>query len=234
MPRVIIISGDEERFHNESAYCAKFCKEELHIRSIKSIIFGAASEEDALDILDKAMFNGDTSQPLLLIYNGHGEKGCWYYGKDKRFQYKALCYLVRKYKSSILIINNCCYSFSLAETFIQERVPDDRVGVIASSGANEVSYTGILCPDIFKSWKAGIPYRIKSFEQWVWEVFGNMPEKISLLEALSTGIKYWRAKLIFFFSNRFNENFSNLFKPNRWGEESDHCFFKSDRFLRPY
>ncbi len=228
MPRVIIISGDEERFHDESAYCAKFCKDELRIRTIKSIVLGTALEEDALEILDKAMFNGDTSQPLLLIYNGHGEKGCWYYSKDKRFQYKVLCYLVKRYKSSVLIINNCCYSFSLAETFIKEGVSAERVGVIASSGANELSYTGILCPDIFNSWKAGIPYRIKSFEQYAVAESAGMSTNISYFA------KYLWAKLIFTLSKKFNENLSTLFKPNRWGEESDHCFFKSDRFLRPY
>lgn len=229
MPRVIIISGDEKMFFKDSEYCEVFCRKELSISPVH-ICPGVMLEGDFLKMLDDVITKGDISQTLLLIYNGHGEKGFWSYSEGRRFSYEAIAYLVKKHKSPILIINNCCYSFSLVDVFVKERVQINRVGVIASAGADEISYVGILCQDIFKSWKAGIPYRIKSFDQWVLGATDNIDEPNSLSKIIFFGLRYWRAKFIFTISRLCNSNFSTIFRSERWGEELDHYFYKPDKF----
>ena len=233
MPRVIIVSGDERMFLDDSKFCESFCRNELLISSVQCFCPGGIPEGTFFKMLDNAFSKGDIGQPLLLIYNGHGEKGFWAYGGGRQFLHKSLAELVKKHKAPVLIINNSCFSFSLANVFAKERVPSDRVGIIAVCGADNISFSGILCQDIFKSWQAGAPYRMMNFDQWLLsEIDGDIEKLDSLSGALLFSFKYWRAKFIFTFSKLLNRNDSDMFKSKRWGAELDHYFDKTERFLK--
>ncbi|OGN06533.1 MAG: hypothetical protein A2750_03510 [Candidatus Yanofskybacteria bacterium RIFCSPHIGHO2_01_FULL_45_42] len=150
--RAIVIIGDDRRFLLESKEFLHFLTSELGLTDIRVIKTAYMNQGHFKQILKDAIYYGNIEKPMLMVYNGHAEKGGWKINDYNYFPYDELARVVAGYGGPLLIINSCCHAYSLA-SFL-ECLPPQEIGLLAACDTNQKEYDGFT-EDIANSWRRG-------------------------------------------------------------------------------
>lgn len=172
--QALLIAGDEY----EQNYHSEYIPRERFIRSIMD--FGDFLRQTGIQVL--RIFDGTksdginywlnvmnclkriTSQntknrylPLLIAYCGHGGKDGWWFNENTLLPYLFLVQALLRYRGPILILNDCCYSWSLVEELERFRANPEMFGVISAACKDEM-FSGINVISRARDyWLYGIP-----------------------------------------------------------------------------
>lgn len=184
MARAIFITGsgrNEGAFLTDNHLLANFLRTESKMCDIVPLL---AREFDSGDsfahALQEALWADDPLEPTLVVFNGHGaeraidgqvvERGIGWrigkfapYRKDAKpvlFPYDLLAEVLEMYPGPLLLINNCCFAFAAVRALARHIPLSSQFGLIASSGAEEKSYTdGTMFGSIIRCWrKREVPF----------------------------------------------------------------------------
>lgn len=96
-----------------------------------------------------------SSTPLLIAYYGHGGKDGWYINESAFIPYYFLTRVISQYNGPVLLINDCCYSWSIIEHFTKYGIAQERVGVTPAAHKGE-QYFGQVVSRIAEYWQNGL------------------------------------------------------------------------------
>jgi hypothetical protein len=162
MAKALLIAGDSKRFLDEVLLMRDFLRHEAGIADI-AVIKTAYLPFWGFRRRVSRFLEKSRKEPLLILYSGHGSEtkegsgGGWQLSDSGNiFPYDELVKMLRGHPAPVLIVNDCCFAFGLAAELKKELFPPERFSVIASSGAHEVGYTGIV-KRLIESWRFGLP-----------------------------------------------------------------------------
>lgn len=112
-------------------------------------------QEDAretLAILKRFVENSDGFTPLLVVFSGHGSRlgweGSW---KKPKFYYHKVAKIISRTPGPLLVVNDCCYSFSFLPMLWRERRPTNTGFIGPWDGHKECNGQKIIT-DAEKAW----------------------------------------------------------------------------------
>ncbi len=232
-PLMIVITGDEEHMADESRQFIEIIQDRFDLSVYGIDCRHTDPRQFRLEL--NRILGENATRPVLVVYNGHGgleSWAPWSAGKFRhRFPYRALAALALRHPGQLLFLNSTCFAKELAEEFMRQEVPADRVGVIAACEAGWMSVGHLLLECVLRSWLAKKPYR----PGYMGETY-FVPDTKKKQGIRVVGID--RDCCVLCNLGRLWYGFRSLFHPlhhttyfsKRWGAELDEQFF---RCLKP-
>jgi hypothetical protein len=154
MTHALFIIGNSRRFLEESEKFQEFLA--LPPNAIRSSVIRTAylSEWEFHHAFLKEFYARQT-EPLLLVYNGHGEKEGWAINEEEVFSYHSLVSSFLFYRRlPTIVVNNCCFSGALSSYAQKYNLSWDLFEFIFSADSRHVCCGGLF-EDVAHFWSEG-------------------------------------------------------------------------------
>jgi len=189
---VLLIHGNEKRFWLETANFYAFLSQEVGIPKdlITNVPF-VSNQHQTIDTIESFFLKLPKFRTvdIAVVYSGHGLSG-EFLPNEIPFTYEAFA-VYFDVKGDFIFVNNCCYSGSCIDTFLNESLLPDKGLVIASSRHNQKSYDNKFLEALKRAYRNGREYKPKqlgrryviekrksktksSIDQQKWDYYNNL------------------------------------------------------------
>jgi hypothetical protein len=231
---VVVISGDDADIEKKSRWFAETLQKEFAL-SVRCI--GCATMNlQGLRAQLKSVFRSGNTSPLLVVYNGHGSPIGWAPWSNRpknrlnkmRMTYSEIARLARDYAGPLLFVNSACFAYKLGDAFQEQKLPVDRVGVIAACDSGRTTIGDILLNQVFDAWRAGHGYRAGYMGETYSIPSGTkpLPVHFAVPVSLLTWFRHMVLRSVFSLWSVVHPMEHETFFSKRWGARIDHLFFE--------
>jgi hypothetical protein len=147
MPDALIFYGNELRFLDPVMKFYRYLKLDSRIGTVSVL---PALSKDLPNLIRRELDCLKASQPMLIVYCGHGTFEGW---KCSIF-YNDLAKILSRSNKKILIVNHCCYSGGLIPYLEDNFVSPRKVGILSPCPADKKAYGEQLLHEILRSWES--------------------------------------------------------------------------------
>ncbi len=156
----LIIVGNELRYLDSCGHARDYLVDEakFHPENITALLGAYATNEQIRTTLGNVVSSAG-SQPLVVIYVGHGLDGEMYPNGSNGLAYDDFSKPFIGLRGDFIFVNACCYSGSAISSFKERKLLPRKGSVIASVRSDEESYGEHFLPWLFDSFRKGRPFR---------------------------------------------------------------------------
>ena len=156
---VLLIHDDEKQFWKDTENFYAFLSQEVGIPQdlITSVPF-FSNQHRTIEIIESFFLKLPKFRTvdIVVVYNGHGFQGEFLPNGIPIIYERFAVYF--DIKGDFIFVNNCCYSGSCIDTFLNDGLLPDKGLVIASSRYNQKSYDSFL-EALKRAYRAGREYK---------------------------------------------------------------------------
>ena len=159
---VLLIHGDEKRFLQETENFYAFLSQEVGIpRDLITNVPSVSNQHQTIDRIESFFLKLPRFRPvnIVVVYNGHGLQGQFLSNDVPIFYERFTIYF--DVKGDFIFVNNCCYSGSCIDAFLNDGLLPDKGLVIAASRHDQKSYDDVLLEALKRAYRAGREYKPK-------------------------------------------------------------------------
>src|SRR3989344_264878 len=166
MSNAILIAGNASRF-TETAYTFKsyLLKEKLVTPKKVKVLPTTYVAEEMFAYRISSAIKAKTSEPLLILFCGHGNKFGWALDDVRLFSYTQLASMLLIGRRPVTILNDCCHAMAAKEAFEIKSVSPERLSLIAATESGETTPGG-LADIALNSWRQRRPVRFGPELRW--------------------------------------------------------------------
>lgn len=167
MANAILIAGNASRFFDTvCTFKSYLIKEQLTTPKKVRILPTTYVAEEMFEYRISSSIAAKTTEPLLILFCGHGSKFGWALDDARIFSYFQLAKILLPGRRPVTILNDCCHAMSAVEAFESNSVSSKRLSLVAATESGETTSGGGLTEIALNSWRQGRPIRFGPELRW--------------------------------------------------------------------
>lgn len=166
MSHAILVAGNASRFSDTVYVFRSYLTNEGLVTPKKvKILPTTYVAEEMFGYRISSAIAAKTSEPLLILFCGHGNKFGWALDDVRIFSYSQLAKMLLLGRRPVTILNDCCHAMAAKEAFEASSVSPKRLSLIAATESDETT-SGGLAEIALNSWRQRRPIRFGPELRW--------------------------------------------------------------------